>query len=71
MLILDDLIRARALDDEQVPLLSYPKSERGLTDYEHFCGKDLNNFIDCAAKYYISMGLKPVSKFLSMILRSD
>lgn len=64
MLILDDLMRARALDDEQVPLLSFPKSERGVTDYEHFCGKDLDRFIDFAAKYYITKGLEPVSAFL-------
>ena len=62
MLILDDLIRARALDEEQVPLLSFPKSERGVTDYEHFDGKDLDRFIDCTSRYYITLGLEPVSK---------
>ena len=66
LLILDDLIRARALDDEQVPLLSFPKSDHGVTDYKHFCGKDLDSIIDLATKYYITQGLEPVSKYQSL-----
>ncbi len=62
MLIVDDLMRARALDDQQTPLLSFPKSERDVTDYEHFCGKDLDRFIDLAVKYYITKDLQPVSR---------
>ena len=61
MIILDDLIRARALDQDQGPLLSFPKRESDMIDYEHFSGKDLNRFVDHAAKYYIDKGLEPVS----------
>ena len=60
VLILDDLIRQRATDSDQVPLLAFPKSERGITDYEEFTGQHLDRFIDQAAKYYVRCGLKPV-----------
>ncbi len=61
ILILDDLIRQRAADSDQTPLLAFPKFERGITDYEKFTGQDLDRFIDQAAKYYVRCGLEPVS----------
>ena len=62
ILILDDLIRQRAADSDQVPLLAFPKSERGITDYEEFTGQRLDLFIDQAAKYYVRCGLKAVGR---------
>lgn len=62
ILILDDLIRQRATDSDQIPLLAFPKSERGITDYEEFTGQHLDRFIDQAAKYYVRCGLEPVGE---------
>lgn len=59
-LIMDDLIRARAADKNQIPLLCFPKSTGGITDYEEFGGRDIDRFVDHAAKYYMKCGLKPV-----------
>lgn len=43
--VLDDLIRLRASDEEQVPILAYPKIEGNDIVYDLFTGKDLNEFI--------------------------
>ena len=59
-LIADDLLRARALDKIQTPLLCFPRSERGVIDYEGFTGSDIDRFVDHAAKYYLTHGLQPV-----------
>ncbi|KAH8650872.1 hypothetical protein BGZ60DRAFT_462084 [Tricladium varicosporioides] len=57
--VLDDIIRHRAADADQVPILGYPRFENSVDDYEHFTGKQLDQFIDAAVKKYISAGLKP------------
>lgn len=62
MILVDDLLRARARDEDQVPLLYFAEGERNVTDFEHFTGKDLDRFVDHAAKFYISKGLKPVRR---------
>ncbi|RFU34869.1 hypothetical protein B7463_g1454, partial [Scytalidium lignicola] len=56
----DQLIRQRAIDEDQSPLLAYPKSKLGITDYELVNGKQFNRFIDCAAKSLIKAGVAPV-----------
>jgi hypothetical protein len=58
--LLDDLIRQRAVDEDQTPLLAYPKSKLGITDYEFFTGRELNRLVDAAAKALIKRGIKPV-----------
>ena len=58
--LLDDLIRQRAVDEDQTPLLAYPKSKLGITDYEFFTGRELNRLVDGAAKALIKRGIKPV-----------
>lgn len=58
--VLDDVIRHRAADDPPVPILGYPRSEYSVDDYELFTGKQLDQFIDTAVKYFISLGFKPV-----------
>lgn len=62
IILSDDLIRLRAADKVQVPLLCFPKSERGTVDYEKFTGRDIGRFVDQAAKYYMRCGLRPVGK---------
>ena len=64
IILLDDLLRLRAADKIQVPLLCFPKSERDILDYEEFDGKDIDRFVDQAAKYYMRCGLQPVSELL-------
>ncbi|KUJ18954.1 putative NRPS-like enzyme [Mollisia scopiformis] len=56
----DDVIRERAEDLEQVPLIAYPKTTDGVDDYEFFTGKELNRLVDGAAKALIGMGVQPV-----------
>ena len=62
MILSDDLIRLRAADNKQMPLLCFPKSKRGTVDYEKFTGRDIDRFVDQAAKYYMRCGLRPVGK---------
>ena len=69
-LIVDDLLKARAADKVQIPLLCFPRSERGITDYAKYTGRDLDRMIDHAVDHYIDLGLRPVSglaRFLSAI----
>lgn len=58
--VLDDIIRYRAADDPPAPILGYPKSEDTVNEYENFTGKELDQFIDGAVKYFLESGLKPV-----------
>ena len=64
IMLLDDLLRLRAADKTQGPLLCFPKSEQDIVDYEEFNGKDIDRFVDQAAKYYMRCGLQPVSELL-------
>lgn len=57
---LDQLVRRRGEENVQTPIIAYPKSERGLTDYEHFSGRDINRFVDGAVKALIKKGVEPV-----------
>ncbi|KAI9730859.1 MAG: putative NRPS-like protein biosynthetic cluster [Cirrosporium novae-zelandiae] len=56
---IDDLLCDRASDEEQVPLVAYPKSKHGLIDYEHFTPKDLDRFTDHSAKKLMQNGIAP------------
>lgn len=56
----DDLLQLRAADKIQVPLLCFPKPERDIVQYEEFNGRDIDRFVDQAAKYYMRCGLQPV-----------
>lgn len=58
--VLDDLIRARAADELQVPILAYPRFEHVVDDYEEFTGKELDRFIDQAVKHLMRSGIQPV-----------
>lgn len=64
----DDLLRLRAADKTQIPLLCFPKSERGTVDYEEFTGRDIDRFVDQAAKYYMRCGLQPVGAPVTYVL---
>lgn len=56
----DQLIRQRAIDEDQTPLFAYPKSRLGVTDFEFITGKELDKLVDGAAKAFIEKGFAPV-----------
>ncbi len=60
--MLDDLIRERGRDEEQVPILGYPRTKSTASDYEFFTGKDLDRMVDEACRALVKKGLKPVCR---------
>lgn len=56
----DQLLKQRAVDEDQTPLLAYPQSRHGVTDYESIRGRDLDRFVDGAAVVLDRQGLHPV-----------
>jgi hypothetical protein len=59
--LIDDIIRQRGKDTDQVPILGYPKYENSSSEYESFTGKDLDRMVDEACRTLIQNGLKVVS----------
>lgn len=64
--ILHQVLRHRAADPYQVPLIAFPRSTQA--DYEYYTGAMLYRFADCAASIYEEKGLKTVSMFLDRTL---
>ncbi|KAE9366838.1 putative NRPS-like enzyme [Stipitochalara longipes BDJ] len=58
----DQVIRERASDEDQSPLIAYPKSKLGITDYELFTGKQLDRLLDGAAKALLKAGIRPLNR---------
>jgi len=56
----DEVIRQRAVDEDQSPLIAYPKSKFGIPDYEVFSGKVLDQLVDGAAKALIEADVRPL-----------
>ena len=54
----DDLLRDRASDKDQVPLVAYPVSNREDIDYEHFTAKQLDVFAEKGARTFMKRGLQ-------------
>lgn len=54
---LSQLFHKRALDQDQTPLLAFPRSKNGFTDFERFSGWTLYRFINEAAKCLADKGL--------------
>ncbi|KAI1180403.1 acetyl-CoA synthetase-like protein [Nemania sp. FL0916] len=57
-LMLDDLIRVRAQDEIQSPILGYPKHKDKAGDYELFTGKDLDRMVDETCRVLMKAGLE-------------
>ncbi|TGO63777.1 hypothetical protein BOTNAR_0096g00130 [Botryotinia narcissicola] len=57
----DDLIYNRSQTIPDVPLLAYPGSLKGRSDYVHYTARDLDRFADHGANAYSSLGLIPSS----------
>lgn len=54
----DDLLVQRANEETQAPLVAYPRSVDGLTDFTLFTAKDLDSFTDAAAKRLLDHGMR-------------
>ncbi|KAI9642093.1 hypothetical protein NHQ30_009964 [Ciborinia camelliae] len=71
-LVLDDIVRVRACDINQVPIFAYPPPGKGVADFDLFTGKDLDRFVDQAAKAYLQCGCAPdQSKVIALAGPSD
>jgi hypothetical protein len=58
---LDDLIRLRAADAVQEPILAYPQqTQDGVASYEFFTGEDLDAMVDQAVCTLLESGIRPV-----------
>jgi hypothetical protein len=69
---IDELIKRRALELRDSPLLGYPKE--GLIDYEEHSASALDRYVDAAAAALQRRGLRPVvstSVQLSLFRRRD
>lgn len=71
LMIFDDLLRLRAADKTEVPLLCFPRSERGIVDYDEFTGRDIDRFVDHAVKYYLKCRLHPVGEPIRHVLLQE
>jgi acyl-CoA synthetase (AMP-forming)/AMP-acid ligase II len=55
----DDILLSRLRISPTAPLIAYPATTRGKTDYVDYSANDLNRFIDEAVRQYASLGLVP------------
>lgn len=58
--VLDDLIRLRAADIIQHPILAYPSSEKDAASYSYYTGRDLDEMIDQTVAVLMNDGFQPV-----------
>jgi hypothetical protein len=59
MYTVDDLLFNQSQIIPDVPLVAYPATPRGRSDYVHHTAKDLDRFADHGAQKYASLGLQP------------
>lgn len=62
--VLDDLIRLRAADHVQHPILAYPSSEKDAASYTYYTGRDLDGMIDDVVAVLVEYGFPPVRHHL-------
>ncbi|KAI1136211.1 acetyl-CoA synthetase-like protein [Hypoxylon sp. FL0543] len=68
----DDLIRERGRDREQVPILGYPRYDHDAAEYEYFTGQDLDRMVDEACRALVRAGLEVNSrKTVALFAPSD
>ncbi|KAI0911563.1 putative NRPS-like enzyme [Ustulina deusta] len=71
-LMIDDLIRERAKDEHQVPILGYPRYKDKAADYELFTGRELDRMVDEACWVLMKAGLEMNShKTVGLFAPSD
>lgn len=56
---INDLLVHRARTAPDVPLVAYPASESGLTDYVQYTARMLDGFAEGTARAYLRLGLAP------------
>ena len=55
----DDLIRQRASEPDNPPLVAFPASDSGLTDFEMFTAQDLDRYVEAVGMDLIDRGIEP------------
>ncbi|KAJ5668681.1 hypothetical protein N7462_009751 [Penicillium macrosclerotiorum] len=60
--VLDDLIRLRAADIVQHPILAYPSSDDHAATYNYYTGRDLDEMIDHTVAILMNDGFQPPKK---------
>ncbi|KAJ5532996.1 AMP-dependent synthetase/ligase [Penicillium frequentans] len=60
--VLDDLIRLRAADSMQCPILAYPSSDSDAALYNYYTGEQLDEMIDQAVATLMEDGFRPPKK---------
>ena len=61
LILVDDLIRQRIEEEDGVPLVAYPTSERGVTKYEHFAAKSVDRYINNVIEKIVEEGFDRIS----------
>jgi hypothetical protein len=62
----DEVLLQRAADDDQSPLVAYPKTKQGVDDYELFTGAQLNQLVDGAVRALLADGVEAVVRDLPL-----
>ncbi|KAI3068907.1 hypothetical protein CBS147339_8037 [Penicillium roqueforti] len=65
--VLDDLIRLRAADSVQSPILAYPRFDNDAASYEYYTGKHLDAMINQAVIMLIDDGFKQATRSPSIV----
>ncbi|KAJ5593482.1 hypothetical protein N7537_010386 [Penicillium hordei] len=65
--VLDDLIRLRAADIVQHPILAYPRSASHAASYDYYSGQDLNGMINQAATMLMDFGFQTPRQSKSIV----
>jgi hypothetical protein len=65
MYSVDDLLFNRSQTIPDIPLVGYPATARGRSDYVHYTARDLDRFADHGARKYASLGIEPKVETLS------
>lgn len=68
--VFDDLLRLRAADATQHPILAYPISENDAGSYEYFTGQDLDGLVDQAVRFLMEHGFSPVSLLNGSVIQT-
>ncbi|KAI1767333.1 acetyl-CoA synthetase-like protein [Hypoxylon sp. FL1150] len=70
--MIDDLIRVRGKDEDQVPILGYPRHDHNAAEYEYFTGRDLDRMVDETCRVLVRAGLQVNSlKTVALFAPSD
>jgi hypothetical protein len=65
MYSVDDLLFNRSQTIPDIPLVGYPATARGRSDYVHYTARDLDRFADHGARKYASLGIESKVETLS------